>query len=47
LGLGSCWEYLAAGILIGPAFWAGGVQENKILQAFRRIGVVIDAVLIG
>ena len=46
LGLGSVLGYLAAGILIGPAFGLVG-SETKDLQHFAEFGVVMMLFLIG
>ena len=46
LGLGSVLGYLAAGILIGPAFGLIG-SETKDLQHFAEFGVVMMLFLIG
>ena len=46
LGLGSVLGYLAAGILIGPAFHLVG-SETQELQHFAEFGVVMMLFLIG
>ncbi|HDZ81125.1 MAG TPA: potassium transporter [Roseobacter sp.] len=46
LGLGSVLGYLAAGIIIGPAFGLVG-SETKDLQHFAEFGVVMMLFLIG
>jgi len=46
MGLGSVLGYLAAGILIGPAFGLVG-SETKDLQHFAEFGVVMMLFLIG